>query len=145
MGANGRLRPSSFSGATLALALLLAINLFNYIDRNVLASLVPSIRASMAAHGENISSQQMGYLAPAFLISYMVGAPTFLRELAQHTGGLRSGQSLFASAPIGRSHAYGLWWPWGDGMTTSLRIGLGGADASQEALQGLRDAFGVEL
>jgi MFS family permease len=77
MGANEKVRPSLFSGATLALALLLAINLFNYIDRNVLAALVPSIRASFAARGENISSHQMGYLAPAFLVSYMVGAPIF--------------------------------------------------------------------
>jgi MFS family permease len=77
MGANEKERPSLFSGATLALALLLAINLFNYIDRYVLAALVPSIRASFAARGENISSQQMGYLAPAFLVSYMVGAPIF--------------------------------------------------------------------
>jgi MFS family permease len=77
MGAKGELRPSLLSGASLALALLVAINLFNYIDRNVLAALVPSIRASFATRGENISSQQMGYLAPAFLVSYMVAAPIF--------------------------------------------------------------------
>jgi hypothetical protein len=67
------------------------------------------------------------------------------RELAERTGGLRPGQMLLVSAPVGQAFAYGLWWPWGDGMTTSLRIGLGGLNASHEALQGLRDAFGVEL
>src|SRR5262249_44067216 len=77
MGENGKLRPSLFSGATLALALLLGINLFNYIDRYVLAALVPSIRVSLAARGEDTSSEQMGYLAPAFLVSYMLCAPIF--------------------------------------------------------------------
>src|SRR5262249_47423519 len=77
MGANGEPRPSRTPGAVLALALLLAINLFNYIDRYVLAALVPNIHASFAARGEDVSSEQMGYLAPAFLVSYMVCAPIF--------------------------------------------------------------------
>jgi hypothetical protein len=72
-------------------------------------------------------------------------APGALRELAERTGGLRSGQMLLAGAGGGASFAYGLWWPWGDGMTTSLRVGLGGPDATSDAQQRLREAFGVEL
>jgi hypothetical protein len=76
-------------------------------------------------------------------------APPALREVAEHTGGLRPGQLFLASveidAPVGSAFAYGLWWPWGDGMTTSMRIGLGGPRAAQDALQRLRDVFGVEL
>lgn len=72
-------------------------------------------------------------------------APGLLRELAEQTGGLRPGQTLFASAPIGRSHAYGLWWPWRDSTSISLRIGLTGPDFSERHNGQLRDVFGVSL
>ena len=68
-----------------------------------------------------------------------------LRDIAERTGGLRAGQFIFTSASIGPSFAYGLWWPWGDGMTTSLRVGLGGSGVREEAFQRLRDVFGVEV
>jgi hypothetical protein len=67
-----------------------------------------------------------------------------LRDLAERTGGLRAGQLIFSSAAIGANFAYGLWWPWGDAMTTSLRIGLGGSGLREDAFQRLRDVFGVE-
>jgi len=72
-------------------------------------------------------------------------APPALRDLAERTGGLRDGQMLLASAPVGAAFAYGLWWPWGDGMTISARIGLGGLNPGEDALQRLRDVFGVQL
>jgi MFS transporter, Spinster family, sphingosine-1-phosphate transporter len=43
---------SPLSGARSALFLLLAINLFNYIDRQVLAALEPDIRATFFASGD---------------------------------------------------------------------------------------------
>jgi hypothetical protein len=67
-----------------------------------------------------------------------------LRDLAERTGGLRAGQFMFSSATIGAHFAYGLWWPWGDAMTTSVRVGLGGAGLREESHQRLRDLFGVE-
>jgi hypothetical protein len=67
-----------------------------------------------------------------------------VRDLAEKTGGMRSGQILFASAAVGRAFSYGLWWPWGDGMATSLRIGVGGPEATQDVQARLRDTFGVE-
>jgi hypothetical protein len=68
-----------------------------------------------------------------------------LRDIAERTGGLRAGQFIFTSANVGPSFAYGLWRPWGDGMTTSLRVGLGGSGVREEAFQRLRDVFGVEV
>jgi MFS family permease len=59
-------------GARWALALLLAINLFNYIDRQVLAGVVRRIQQEFS-----VSDAQVGWLAPAFLLSYMVAAPLF--------------------------------------------------------------------
>jgi hypothetical protein len=68
-----------------------------------------------------------------------------IRDLAERTGGLRAGQFIFTSASIGANFAYGLWWPWGDAMTTSLRVGLGGSGLREDAFQRLRDVFGVEV
>jgi MFS family permease len=63
------------TGARTALWLLLAINLFNYIDRFVLAAVEPSIRATFFAPGDPNAMTKTGTLAPAFLITYMLAAP----------------------------------------------------------------------
>ena len=65
------------SGATTALVLLLAINLFNYIDRQVLSSVEPEIRHTFFASGDPNAMEKTGWLAPAFLVSYMISAPIF--------------------------------------------------------------------
>jgi MFS transporter, Spinster family, sphingosine-1-phosphate transporter len=62
-------------GARTALALLLGINLFNYIDRFVLAAVEPNIRAAFFTPGDPNAMARTGLLAPAFLITYMVAAP----------------------------------------------------------------------
>jgi MFS family permease len=59
-------------GARTALALLLAINLFNYVDRQVLAAVEPLIREHFG-----VSQAKMGWLATAFLVSYMLCSPVF--------------------------------------------------------------------
>ena len=72
-------------------------------------------------------------------------APPVLRELAERAGGLREGQLLLTGSTVGSAFAYGLWWPWGAGMTISARVGLGGLAVRPEVLQRLRDTFGVQL
>jgi len=62
-------------GAQTALALLLGINLFNYIDRFVLAAVEPNIRAAFFAPGDPDAMWRTGTLAPAFLVTYMCAAP----------------------------------------------------------------------
>jgi MFS family permease len=84
-------------GARTALTLLILINLFNYIDRQVLAAVEPSIRAEFfpdqldpetdeekephpaQTWSERLFSPkaQMGYLATGFLVTYMLTAPIF--------------------------------------------------------------------
>src|SRR3954453_14304382 len=66
---------SQMKGAKRALALLLGINLFNYIDRFVLAAVEPSIRAAFFPAGDPNAMAITGTLAPAFLITYMLAAP----------------------------------------------------------------------
>lgn len=61
--------------ARTALALLLGINLFNYIDRYVLAAVEPNIRAAFFAPGDPNAMWWTGTLAPAFLVTYMLSAP----------------------------------------------------------------------
>ena len=84
-------------GARAALALLLGINLFNYIDRQVLAAVVPQIKDSFfggdaAGVGAGLGSvlawserhlgfkpenALVGVLSMAFMVTYMIGAPVF--------------------------------------------------------------------
>ena len=65
----------SVSGARTALFLLLAINLFNYIDRQVLAALEPDIRATFFASDDVNAMTKTGLLGVAFFVTYMVSAP----------------------------------------------------------------------
>ena len=92
----------SYGRAGSALALLLAINLFNYIDRQVLAAVVGPIKRTFfnengelsAAGSDSLNAalrwfeQQLGFkpedallglLGTAFMVLYMVGAPLFAR------------------------------------------------------------------
>ena len=64
-------------GAWTALALLLGINLFNYIDRYILAAVEPEIRRAFFLPDDPDAMAKTGALATAFLVSYMVTAPLF--------------------------------------------------------------------
>ena len=73
---------STQSGPTMqragsALALLLAINLFNYIDRYILAAVEPLIAEHYFAATDETAMAKTGALATAFLVSYMLLAPVF--------------------------------------------------------------------
>ena len=92
-------------GARRALALLLFINLFNYVDRQVLAAVVPSIERSFfgpggGAHSALLDALQewcrthlgfrpelalIGVLSMAFMVVYMIGAPVFGRLAERHS------------------------------------------------------------
>ena len=63
------------TGARGALFLLLAINLFNYIDRQVLAALEPDIRATFFAADDVNAMTKTGLLGDAFFVTYMITAP----------------------------------------------------------------------
>lgn len=56
--------------ARYALALLLAVNLINYIDRQVLYAVFPLIKADFG-----LSDTALGFLGSAFMICYMCSAP----------------------------------------------------------------------
>ncbi len=68
MPPQGDLRP-----ARIALAVLTLINLFNYLDRYVVASLVESLKRSELA----LSDTQAGSLMTGFVLVYMLTSPVF--------------------------------------------------------------------
>src|SRR2546427_5837506 len=59
-----------------ALIMLTALNLLNYVDRNVLFAVQPLVQQEF-----HISKTQVGYLTSAFLLCYMFAAP-FVGPLA---------------------------------------------------------------
>jgi MFS transporter, Spinster family, sphingosine-1-phosphate transporter len=58
--------------ALIALGVLTAINLLNYLDRYLVPPLVPDLERAMG-----ISHEQAGWLWPAFMVVYMITAPVF--------------------------------------------------------------------
>jgi MFS family permease len=70
-------RSAAMPGAWLALLLLLSINLFNYIDRQVLAANLTAIEEQLLPPGGADNGERLGNLAMAFMLSYMVFAPLF--------------------------------------------------------------------
>ena len=71
---SSRVSPS-LPGARTALLLLLAINLFNYIDRQILAAVEPQIRETFFAANDPNAMVTTGILGTAFLVTYMLSAP----------------------------------------------------------------------
>ena len=64
--------PSHPSSPRYVLALLLAVNLLNYIDRQALYAVFPLIKADLA-----LSDTALGFLGSAFMLCYMISAPLF--------------------------------------------------------------------
>lgn len=56
--------------------MLLSINLFNYLDRQVLAAVAPNIRHELL-RGDPDAKKKIGLLFTAFLVTYMMLAPIF--------------------------------------------------------------------
>ena len=70
-------RTAPMPGARVALMLLLSINLFNYIDRQVLSAVEPELEDLLLPNGGENAKFMMGLLLTAFLLTYMVAAPVF--------------------------------------------------------------------
>jgi hypothetical protein len=71
-------------------------------------------------------------------------APDETRTLAARFGGVRDGQLLFTGDVVeGRMHLFALWWPWGDGTTVSLRVGVANCDRPTELYPQIRALFKI--
>ena len=82
-------------------------------------------------------------LPASFSVDTLPSAGEGVRGLVEKCGGLRATQLVFWGGGDSAPGAFGLWWPWGDGTTVSLRIGLHDVDAPKERYPRLRDVFGI--
>ena len=82
-------------------------------------------------------------LPTSYSVDTLTSASEGVRALVEKCGGLRAAQLLFWGGPDDAPGAFGLWWPWGDGTTVSLRIGLHDVDVPKERYPRLRDVFGI--
>ena len=104
--------------AGIALAVLTFINLFNYLDRYVVSSLVESLKKSELA----LSDTQLGFLMTGFVLVYMLTSPVF------GTLGDRRGRPRLLAMGVG------IW---------SVATALGGVARSFAGLFATRAAVGV--
>lgn len=129
-------------GARSALGLLLTINLFNYIDRQILAAVEPNIRDTFFAPGDRNAMAMTGILATAFLVSYMLSAPLL--------GALADRFSRWAIAGVAvilwslASGASGLAATFGILVATRVFVGIGEGGYGPAAPTILSDLYPVE-
>jgi len=131
------------SGANGALLLLLGINLFNYIDRQILAALEPDIRASFFASNDVNAMTKTGlYLGSAFFVTYMISAPIlgFLADRISRWVIVGSAVILWSLA----SGASGLAATFAILFATRICIGIGEGGYGPAAPTILSDLFPIE-
>ena len=130
------------SGARSALFLLLAINLFNYIDRQILAALEPDIRETFFAPDDVNRMTKTGLLAVAFFVTYMVSAPVlgFLADRISRWVIVGVAVILWSLA----SGASGLAATFGILFATRIFVGIGEGGYGPAAPTILSDLFPIE-
>ncbi len=135
--------PQGFgSSPRFAVGLLLAINLFNYIDRYVLAAVQTKIEAEFFPNGDPNAAAKMGLLATAFLVSYMVVSPLFgwLADRGRRWLIVAVGVLLWSLASGGS----GLATVWIAMLVMRIFVGIGEAAYGPTAPTLLSDLFPVE-
>jgi MFS transporter, Spinster family, sphingosine-1-phosphate transporter len=134
--------PQLKSGAYSALALLLGINLFNYIDRQVLAAVEPEIRATFFAPNDPNAMAATGLLGDAFLVTYMVSAPLLGWLADRFSRWLIVGSALtlwsLASGATGLAGSFAIL------FMTRILVGIGEGGYGPAAPTILADLFPIE-
>src|SRR5213082_639948 len=132
----------SISGAHSALLLLLGINLFNYIDRQILAALEPDIRASFFAPDDVNAMTKTGLLGDAFFVTYMISAPILGLLADRFSRWIIIGIAVIlwslASGASGLAATFGLL------LVTRVFVGIGEGGYGPAAPTVLADLFRVE-
>lgn len=132
----------ALSGASGALFLLLAINLFNYIDRQVLAAVEPDIRATFFAPDDVNRMTKTGLLGVAFFVTYMCSAPVlgFLADRVSRWLIVGTAVVLWSLA----SGASGLAATFGILFATRIFVGIGEGGYGPAAPTIISDLFPIE-
>ncbi len=134
----------SVPGAWIALALLILINLFNFIDRQMLAAVEPEVReALLISVDPDAESARFysGLLAMAFLVTYMLFSPVFgmLAERYPRWLLIAIGVTVWSLA----SGASGLATAFGVMLLTRCLVGIGEAAYAPVAPALIADLFPV--
>jgi len=126
-------------GAWSALALLLGINLLNYLDRYILAAVEPEIRRSFFRPDDPEAMAKTGALATAFLVSYMITAPVFgwLADRVSRWWLIGIGVAVWSLASAGSGFAL----TFSMLLTTRLFVGIGEAAYGPAAPTIIADQF----
>jgi MFS transporter, Spinster family, sphingosine-1-phosphate transporter len=155
--------PPAAGRARTALVLLLLINLFNFVDRQVLAAVVPSIERSFfggsgQAHSSGLEALQewcrkhlgfqpelafIGVLSMAFMVLYMIGAPIFGRLAERYPRWTLVGIGVIAWSLA--SGASGLATTFGGLLLTRCFVGIGEAAYGPVAPTILSDLYDVKV
>ena len=116
----------------LGLALLTGLNLFNYLDRYVLASVVPPVKADL-----QLSDSEIGWLTSAFMIGYFATSPVFgyLGDRWPRKGLTLFGVTFWSAGTILSGFAHDYWTL----LACRVLVGLG------EALSFLAPAWLADL
>jgi MFS family permease len=132
----------TMSGARGALFLLLAINLFNYIDRQVLAAVEPDIRATFFSADDVNAMTKTGLLGVAFFVTYMCSAPVlgFLADRVSRWLIVGTAVVLWSLA----SGASGLAATFGILFATRIFVGIGEGGYGPAAPTIISDLFPIE-
>jgi len=86
----------------------------------------------------------LAVLPAEWTLESILSAPPEVGALARRVGGLRSGQLLFTGGATGATSVpFGLWWPWGNGQTVSVRLGVHVAERPPELSAELRTRFAI--
>ncbi len=141
-------RDTPLPGARLALVMLLSINLFNYIDRYILAAVEPNIRDELLA-GDPAAKTKTGLLSTAFLLTYMCLSPLFgvLGDRFSRWWLISLGVILWSLA----SGASGVEWPMALGhaylilLVTRCFVGVGEAAYGPVAPTLISDLYPVKI
>ena len=121
----------------LGLALLTGLNLFNYLDRYVLASVVPPIKADL-----QLSDGEIGWLTSAFMIGYFATSPVFgyLGDRWPRRGLIVFGVTFWSAGTILSGFAHDYWTL----LLCRMLVGLGEASYAVLAPTWISDLFTAE-
>ena len=157
-------RATPLPGARTALILLLSINLFNYIDRYVLAAVVPHLREAFfsgtdpaagatwvggflawfqGTFGFTPANALIGALSMAFMVTYMVAAPVFGRMAERTSRWLLIGVGVIlwslASGASGLAATFGML------LLTRCFVGIGEAAYGPVAPALISDFYPIKI
>lgn len=130
-------------GVRTAVILLLGINIFNYIDRQILAAVEPSIRAAFFLPGDKNALAISGALGSAFLVTYMLVAPALGWLADRFSRWVIIGAAVifwsFATAGSGLASTFTVL------LLTRVLVGVGEGGYGPAAPTILADLFPIEI